>query len=89
MTTRPFGVLLPGSPELPFITVIFMRPVLWRLAMFGSQETEHVKYAPSEIRNTSKRVTAGDVCCDYKDAVHTLRVLWLCICVGFFFQTCG
>lgn len=64
--------------------------------MFGSQETEHVKYTPSEIRNTSKRVTVADVCCDYKNVVHTRRVLWLCmmyICVGgffcFFFQTCG
>lgn len=69
MTTKPSSVLLPGSPELPFITVIFMRPVLWRLAMFGRQETEHVKYTPPEIRNTSKRVTVGDVCCDYKDGV--------------------
>lgn len=36
----------PGSPELPFVVVVFLRPVLGRLAVFWSQEIEHVKYRP-------------------------------------------
>lgn len=88
MTITPFTVLSPGRPELPFVTVIFMRPVLWRLAVFGGQETEHVKYTPPEIRRTSNRVTVRSVCCDkhsdYSDLMHTQR--WLAvyyICVFF------
>lgn len=47
--------------------------------MLGSQETEHVKYTPSEIRHTSRCVTAGGVCCDYKHVVHTPPLHWLWI----------
>lgn len=83
----PFSVHSPGSPELPFITIIFMRPVLWRLAVFGGQETEHVKYTPPAIRITSKRVIVGSVCYDkrsvYSDFIHTqclLAVYYIYVC---------
>lgn len=70
---------LPGRPELPFITVIFVRLVLWRLAVLGSQETEHVKYTPSEIRHTSRCVTAGGCLLGLHARVHTLPLHWLWI----------
>lgn len=89
-TITPLSVHSPGRPELPFVTIIFMRPVLWRLAVFGGQETEHVEYTPPEIRKTSKCVTVGSVCCDkrsvYSDLIHTqcLCIIYMCV-----FQTCG
>lgn len=83
-TITPFSLHLPGSPELPFVTIIFMRLVLWRLAVFGGQETEHVKYTPPEIRKTSKRVTVGSVCHNKRSVyIHTqclLAVYYIYVC---------